>query len=139
MLGGAYEICGKLGRSQACAFPFRYRFAFLLVSLLHHQIHRFLFVHVPCVNALVENGIADGAQPHLQLLHFHLGPAITLFRHHLFTINGPTLDECAALKNRAHQSGRAESVGPSQLQEMSRHSLKHGQIANHVIVVLAEE
>ena len=89
----------------------------------------------PGVNALVEDGIADNAQPHFQLLHFHFRPAVTLFSHHLLTINSPAFNERAALKNCAHQGRRPEFVGVRQLQIMSRHRFVHGQVANHVIVV----
>ena len=91
------------------------------------------------MNALIENGIADRAQPHFQLLHLDFGTAITLFCHHLFAVNRPTFDECATLKNCADQCGGAKFIRVRQLQVMSRHRLMHGEIAHHVIVVFPEE
>ena len=61
MLGRPHKISRKLRRGEACAFPFGDRFTFLLERLFHHQIHRFFLVHVPGVNALIENRIGNGA------------------------------------------------------------------------------
>ena len=80
MLGDADEVGRELGGSKPGAFPFRDRFALLLETFLHHQVERFLFAHVPGVDALIEDGVADHAQPHLQLLHLHLGSAVSLLR-----------------------------------------------------------
>src|SRR5215469_8646508 len=110
MLAYTDEISGKLSRGEARSLPFRYRFAFLLISFLHHQTHRLLLAHVPSVNALIENGVGDSTQPHLQLLHLHLRSSVVLFRHHLFAIYSPALDERAAPKNSADQGRRAELV-----------------------------
>src|SRR5436190_12957315 len=100
MLSRADEISGELSGSEACAFPLRHGFAFLLESLFCHEIHRFLLAHVPRVDALIENGVGNRAQSHLQLLNLHFRSAISLFRHYLFAINRPTFNESAATKNR---------------------------------------
>ena len=139
MLRGADEVGGELNGSKPGAFPFGHRFALLLVTFFGHQIHRFLLTHVSGVDALIENGVTNRAQPHLQLLHLHLGAAVSLFRHHLFAINRPALNEGSALENCANQRRRAEFIRARELQEMPRHRLMHGQIANHIVVVFAEE
>src|SRR5437762_748220 len=99
MLACADEIGRELSGSEPSTFPFRHCFAFLLITFFHHQIHRFFFAHIPGVNALIENSIANRAESHLQLLHLDLGSAVSLFRHRLFAIDSPALDEWSALKN----------------------------------------
>ena len=91
------------------------------------------------MNALIENRIGDRAQAHLELLHFHFGPAIALLRHHLFAINRPTFDERSALENCADQCRRAEFVGVAELQIMSGHRFVDREIAHHEVVVFTEE
>ena len=139
VLRRANEVGGELCRSEANAFPFRYRFALLLVTFFRHQIHCFLFGHVSGVNALIENSVANRPESHLQLLHFHFGSSVSLFCHHLLAIDGPALDEWSASKNCADQSRRAKFVGVRELQVMSGHRFVDRQIVNHVVVVFAKE
>src|SRR6266403_211569 len=104
MLRRADEVRGELCRSEANAFPFRYRFALLLVTFFRHQVHCFLFGHVSGVNALIENSVANRPKSHLQSLHFHPGSSVSLFCHRLLAIDGPALDKWSTPKTRADQS-----------------------------------
>ena len=108
-------------------------------SFLHHHVERFLLAHVTGVNRLIDDRIANDAEPHFELLHFHLRPAVTGFRHDLLGIHGPALDEGSALENRPHQSGRLEFVGMRELQVMAGHRFVDGKVAHHEVVVLPEE
>src|SRR4029453_6445436 len=111
----ADEVGRELRGSEPGAIPFGHRFTLLLVTFFGHQIQRFLFPHISSVDALIENGVADRAKPHLQLLHLPLRSAVTLFGHHLLRINCPTLDESAALENCPHECWRMECVSMSNL------------------------
>src|SRR5256885_5550179 len=91
------------------------------------------------MNRLVDDRVADHAQSYLQLLLFHSRPAVTGFGHELLGVDGPAFDEGAALENRADERGRVELVRMRELEIMARHRLVDGEIADHEVVVLAEE
>ena len=139
MLLVADEVGRELHRGQAGAAPLAGRLALFLEGPLDHQLHRLLLAHAAAVDRLVEDGVGDGAQVPLELdqAHERVAADEAGVGHELLGVDRPALDEGAGGEQRAQGGGVA--VGEGDLEEVPRHGLVDGEVAQREDVVLAQE
>src|SRR5690606_11429605 len=99
-----------------------------------------------CVYADVEDRVDRGPELHLELLHgqaerTHVAWLLLLQRlgDQLLGVDRPALDEGAAPQRGTDRRGAPEGPRVRQLQHVTWHRLVHGEVAQHVVVVLAVE